>query len=593
MSVVVLDGEKLYHSFVSGANEVVQQRKVLNEINVFPVPDGDTGTNLASTMHNIMEEASPQPTARGTLRSIADAALTGARGNSGIIFAQYVSGLVANTADKAEISVREFAESVRSAVPYAYQAIAHPVEGTMITVIRDWAEAVYALRDSAGDFIELLSHSLQAAAKSVMETPARLKVLADAGVVDSGAKGFMHFIEGFTAFLRTGVPARPTDDARDLEVSAYVEHDAANLTWRYCTEALVEAGGIDLARLRAELEPLGDSLIVAGSETKARLHIHTNAPQDVFYRLRRYGKILQQKVDDMRRQFEAAHERKYPIALVTDSIADLPQEFIDAHQIHVVPLYLMLEDSSYLDKVTIQPEQFYTLMDEVTEYPTSAQPTERTVENLFSFLTTHYASVIAVTVSREMSGTNAVFVRAAERLNSQGARISVVNSRLNSGGEGLVVMRAAEAIAAGRTHDEVLAEIERVIPNTEIMVAVQTLKYMVRAGRVNKVTGIIGRLLNLTPVISIDAAGKGIIKHKALSVAGATKQIFADVRAAVEAGGVERYAIVHARAPRLVEEWRRALVKLTGHEPAYIMDISTIVAMNAGLGTVAVAVIKQ
>ena len=99
--------------------------------------------------------------------------------------------------------------------------------------------------------------------------------------------------------------------------------------------------------------------------------------------------------------------------------------------------------------------------------------------------------------------------------------------------------------------------------------------------------------VNLTPVISIDAAGKGIIKHKALSVAGATKQIFADVRAAVEAGGVERYAIVHARAPRLVEEWRRALVKLTGHEPAYIMDISTIVAMNAGLGTVAVAVIKQ
>ena len=200
MKFTQLTGENIHYSFVSGANQVIAQKKVLNDINVFPVPDGDTGNNLASTMETIIEEAKVNANAYRTFQSIADAALTGARGNSGIIFAQYINGISDSLADEDVISIRSFAESVKNAVPHAYSAISNPVEGTMITVIKGWAEAVHSKWEQAGDFYELLSHSLETAMESLRQTTEKLKVLKDASVVDSGAKGFVHFVEGFAQF---------------------------------------------------------------------------------------------------------------------------------------------------------------------------------------------------------------------------------------------------------------------------------------------------------------------------------------------------------------------------------------------------------
>lgn len=590
MSIMYLDSEKLYYSFLSGAQEVIRNKRVLNEINVFPVADGDTGSNLASTMNSIIKDAKILQSVKGTMSSIADAALTGARGNSGIIIAQYINGIFISLGDEEKITMSSFAETVNDAVPHAYHAIANPVEGTIITVIKDWAEAVYSLRNIALDFHELLSKSMVTAAQSLKDTTYQLKVLEDSKVVDSGAKGFVYFIEGFTEFLKTGkFDATVQVESDDISFTEYPDHKHGEISYRYCTEALVSSQNLDLDLLREELGEFGDSLIVAGNDHRAKIHIHSNAPEKVFHLLRKKGTILQQKADDMVRQNEDAYARKYEIALVTDSIADVPQEIIDAYQIHMVPISLIFDGTTYLDKVTMTPELFYPLLEEVTEYPKTTQPNQKQIENYLATLTSHYDQVIIITVAAEQSGTNNVFRKSSEKFVRNKKRIEVIDSRQNSGAEGLLVMKAAELIHAGHDFDHIVRTIEGLRDKTRILVSVNTLKYMVRSGRLGKISGLAGKIMNLKPVVSLDKNGKGMIEGKAFSEKANTRIIMDILRKTDAEKGITRYAIGHANDPKRAQEFRTSCVKILGKEPEYIMNISPIVGMSAGVGSVAVS----
>jgi DegV family protein with EDD domain len=590
MDISKLDSEKLYYSFVSGAQEVIKNKNNLNEINVFPVADGDTGSNLSSTMHAIILEAKISGSVKETMSSIADAALTGARGNSGIIIAQYINGIFLSLMDEEMITIPSFAETVKKAVPYAYQAISDPVEGTIITVIREWAAAVYSHRDLSATFSELFSKSLVTANKSLEATTSRLKVLQDSRVVDSGAKGFVYFLQGFATFLRTGkVDLEVNDEPVDLAFNEELIHSQGEIHHRYCTEALLSGDAIDLEALKAELALYGDSLIVAGNDHKARIHIHANAPEQVFQVLRKKGVILQQKADDMVRQNESAFDRKYATALITDSIADIPQTMLDRYQVHMLPLNLNFDNTSYLDKVTMTPELFYPLLEEAIEYPKSSQPNPSVVEKYLETVLSHYDEVIILTVAKEQSGTNSVFQNAVSKKLHEGKKIAVIDSKRNSGAEGLLVMKAAEMIAAEVPFDEIVAMIERLRDRTNIFVSVNNLKYMVRSGRLSKVSGMAAMSINLKPVVSIDAKGKGSIAEKAFSEKGNEKKLFRLLEKVNEQQKVSRYAIVHANNPEKAEAYRKRSVALFGKEPEYIMNISTIVGMSAGVGTVAIS----
>ena len=590
MDISKLDSEKLYYSFVSGAQEVIKNKNSLNEINVFPVADGDTGSNLSSTMHAIILEAKISGSVKETMNSIADAALTGARGNSGIIIAQYINGIFLNLMDEETITIPSFAETVKNAVPYAYQAISDPVEGTIITVIREWADAVYSHKDLSANFSELFSKSLIAANKSLEATTSRLKVLQDSKVVDSGAKGFVYFLQGFATFLRTGkVDLEVSDEPEDLSFNEELIHSQGEIHHRYCTEALLSGDSIDLEALKAELALYGDSLIVAGNNHKARIHIHANAPEQVFQVLRKKGIILQQKADDMVRQNESAFDRKYDTALITDSIADIPQAMLDHYQVHMLPLNLNFDNTSYLDKVTMTPELFYPLLEETIEYPKSSQPNPIVVEKYLETVLSHYDKVIILTVAKEQSGTNSVFQNAVSKKLHQGKKIAVIDSKRNSGAEGLLVMKAAEMIAAETPFDEIVGAIERLRDRTNIFVSVNNLKYMVRSGRLSKVSGMAAMTINLKPVVSIDAEGKGSIAEKAFSEKGNEKKLFRLLEKVNAQEEISRYAIVHANNPEKAEAYRKRSVVLLGKEPEYIMNISTIVGMSAGVGTVAIS----
>lgn len=592
LAMKTLDGEKLYNCFVAGAREVIRNRKDLNDINVFPVADGDTGNNLSSTMNSIIATSKVTSSAANTMNSIADAALTGARGNSGIIMAQFINGLYQGLRHQEEVTVSDFADSAKNAVPHAYKAIAVPVEGTIITVIREWADAVYLRKEQAADFYELLAGPLEAASRMLQETTAMLKVLERSKVVDSGAKGFVHFIRGFTEFIRTGRILETAEVTIDFEDQ--VEILEGEPTFRYCTEALlIGAAPIDLEAVKRALKPMGDSLIVAGDPGKVRIHIHSDQPQNVMSSLRGFGTIIQQKADDMRRQYESSFSRKHDIALVTDSIADLPSEYLDAHQIHMIPLNIMVGESSYLDKVTMTPEIFYKLAGELSDYPSSAQPSPKAVEAVFSTLLRHYDEILVITVAGVQSGTFSVFAKAAAEMSKDGKRIEVLDSRQNSGAQGLLVLKAAELIEAGHSLDEILEEVNGLREHTRILVSVNTLDYMVRSGRLGKLSGLAGKLMNLKPVVSLDENGKGIILAKAFSTRSNIKKILEIIAADQTGPGISRYAIVHADDEARALDLKQKMVALLQQEPEYIMNISTIVGMSAGQGSVAVAYLNE
>jgi len=592
MKIRYLNSRRLYLAFLAGGNAVIQDKDYLNRINVFPVPDADTGTNLAATMRSIAETAVVSKSLKTTLRSIADAALSGARGNSGLIFAQFLYSLSTEIENEHHLTVRAFAESVRRAAHSAYRAILHPVEGTMLTVMREWAEAVHQKAAKTADFVELLHDSLQVAKQSLLDTPKRLSVLAKAGVVDAGAKGFVDFIEGVWHFTRDGELREVTQaSVTSPELPQNVHTFKGEITYRYCTEALLQGKNMDLEKVRSIMESSGDSAIVAGSEEKFRFHVHTNAPAGLFYELREVGSTIQIKVDDMRRQYEASYNRRSSVAMVTDSACDLPAEFIDEHQIHVIPFNLSFGTDQYLDKLTITPDQFYTLLKTRREHPQSSQAPVALMQDLFSFLSTFYDSILVFSLSSGLSGAWNFSRQAAEKVAEK--KISVIDTKTLSVAEGLIVMRAAEALSCGASYDEIVRLSEEWIAKTRILVDIATLKYLVRGGRISPMKGLIARLLNLKPIITIDENGKGLPFGKSFGRRGNMKKILRMIGQMAAEKKVWRYAIVHAQNLPRAQAYAQKLEKSLGRPPAYIMDVSPVVGVHNGIGVVGVALMFE
>jgi DegV family protein with EDD domain len=586
-----INGIALYNCFVSGYESLLAQKKHINDINVFPVADGDTGNNMASTFYSITQIPEVSHSASRTLAAIADRALSGARGNSGIIIAQFLNGLAAECADREILTAREMGIALRKASASTYRAVENPREGTLITVISVWAEEMERLANMAHDMRSVFTQALESARKALKKTTDQLDALKKANVVDAGASGFVAFLEGIARMIATGtVPKAHAQIHADAEIedSHDMPGDVEAITHRYCTEALlVRKGATPATPLRDVLKGLGDSLIVSEGIEKTKVHIHTDDPARAFFLLRDYGHIVEQKVDDMRHQFAVTHHPVSKTAIVTDSIADIPHELVERYQIHVIPMKILWGDDEYLDRVTIDAETFYPYLDERAEYPGSSIPDPRRVDQIFAWLAAHYESIIAIPVGKRLSGCWQVMENSAQRLRESGYPVTVIDSRLNSAAQGLAVLSAAEDAARGLPKDEIVARVQGAIDRARIFVSVATFRYMVRGGRVSALKGFIAAVANLKPVVSLDREGKGTAFAASFSQNGSKKKILRHV--AKNRDAVSRYAVVHAGAPKLAREYAEELSGILGKKPEYIMEISPAVGIHAGIGAVAVA----
>jgi DegV family protein with EDD domain len=591
-----LDGKSLYYSFIAGAQKIFEHQDYLNKINVFPVPDADTGTNLASTMLSIVNTHIPTANIKVAAMAIADAAITGARGNSGIIFAQFLYGFGNEIKSNNDIDVISFAEILKKAVRYAYEAIANPVEGTMITVIREWAEFIDSIKNSTDNFIQLLIEAYKIAKKSLQETQHTLEILAKNKVVDAGAKGFVVFLEGMIEFLRYGKLRQLITGWKLAKVGTLPEMVHTRINHRYCTEALVTGEKIDSGVIKKKIGRFGDSLVIAGSTQKLHIHIHTDEPAELFAILAKYGNITYQKVDDMVMQNVAAHERKWDTGLVTDSTCDLPQEIMERFQIHMIPLTLIADGTHYLDKITLKPEQFYQLFEHVKQYPTTSQPGSQEFINKFNFLASHYNSLISVNISSALSGTWSNGTKAAESVSqASGKTISVIDSKSISAGLGLLVYRIALAIEEGWSDEMILEKSQEWVKKIKLLVSPKSLRSFVKGGRVSPMKGFIANLLNLKPIITIDEEGKAVMFDKSFSRKGNIRKVLRLIKEMTGRNRIWEYAVVYSNREtiKMAEWYANELETIIGKKAAYLSTISPVIGISAGRGTVAVIIMFE
>ncbi len=303
MDITTLDGRAYAKFLAAGTYFLRKYRSVLNDLNVFPVPDGDTGTNMYLTARSAMLEASKLETA--ALNEVAAAAaqgsLMGARGNSGVIISQMLRGFAHHVRRRSEIDTFMLATAMREAVAAARQALLRPVEGTIISVAQAAADSAYHLALHERDFYRLANGVLKAANEALDRTPEQLPVLKEAGVVDSGGAGFVYFMEGILRFLpdqkvrATSFPRRPERQAVFTMQQVVGEN-------KFCTEFIIEGATAPVADVRHQLESRGESLLVIGAPPTIKVHIHTDNPDKVQDIAARYGTLTRVKVDNMEQQ---------------------------------------------------------------------------------------------------------------------------------------------------------------------------------------------------------------------------------------------------------------------------------------------------
>lgn len=305
-----IEGVLFRSMLVSGANNLKNERDIVDRLNVFPVPDGDTGTNMSLTMNSAITELdSVASNELGEIsKAVARGSLMGARGNSGVILSQILRGFAQGIEGKDYLQVEDFAIALDSARKVAYKAVIKPVEGTILTVCRETAEAALEMKDMENmeDFLVKL---LEATRRSLANTPELLKALKEANVVDSGGRGFLSILEGMVKAYQ-GNPINAdgsTETKQDFEemMKQDIHAFSGEIKFGYCTEFFLRTYEVDADTFRREIEDMGDSMVVVGDEGIIKIHIHTNDPGVVLQKASAHGALDRIKIENMRLQQEA------------------------------------------------------------------------------------------------------------------------------------------------------------------------------------------------------------------------------------------------------------------------------------------------
>jgi len=374
-------GQDLREMFAAATSWLEKSSADIDALNVFPVPDGDTGTNMLLTMRSTMEEAyrAPDNSASGIAQAMAKGALMGARGNSGVILSQIWRGLAQGLEDKESFTAADLANALQQSALIAYKALSNPVEGTMLTVMKEAAAAAQSqVADGNDDVTSVLEATVNAAGDSVADTPRLLKVLRDAGVVDAGGQGLYTILEGALRYLRGEMELmrlrKPQIIVSELPHTTPLPQVAGveEVPYGYCTEFMLKGEKLEPDNIRKSLEKKGESLIVVGDDSTVRIHIHTMEPGNIVRFATKLGTMHQvsiRNMDEQHQDFLEMQKERMPTTdtsvIVVASGDGLTDVFSSLGAAAVVPGgqtmnpstkdLLQAVESTYSDKVIILP----------------------------------------------------------------------------------------------------------------------------------------------------------------------------------------------------------------------------------------------
>lgn len=581
-----IDSKTVYYSVICGAKEIIKNKDRLNEINVFPVNDGDTGNNLSFMMKSIIDLTDYKSSVKETLSSIAEAAIDSARGNSGIIFAQYLLGLSKSIEEDDKITMEQYASASIYASEYAYNSILKPVEGTIITVMKEWGESLKRFSKKA-NYLEVLLDSFERLENAVEKTKEQLLVLKKANVVDSGAKAFNLFIKGVLYYLNNSITTDVHKQSDEISLDFKEDYSLKNEK-RYCISVLVKDLNTNIDKLKSDLKILGESIAIAGDKNKSKIHIHTNDTIKLFDLLYSKGDIIDINIEDMHLQYNIINNRKSKIALITDSIADISDELINKYQIYMLYLDILHKESSYIDRLSISQKKILEIAKNSNELPTSSRPSLKRIKELYNYLLKYYDSIIVLSVSSNLSGTYESFKKVSEEYAN---KIDVIDTKQNSASQGLLVKKCAELIFSGISQKEIVKIIKS--KHSKILVQVNDISNIIKSGRISRRKGAIANFMGLKPIVSLDEKGRGVLDSISFTSKSSMKKIINHIEKINKKNKIESYNIVYVENIKAAEKLSLMLEEVLGFKPLYIKETSSIVAIAAGKDSVAVSYILK
>jgi fatty acid kinase/fatty acid kinase fatty acid binding subunit len=514
--------------------------------------------------------------------TMAQASVRGARGNSGMLLSQFLLGFRDGIGQRLRVDAAELAAAIGLGFERLQASLDEPMEGTILTVAREAAAEAGRARGES-DLRVFMSRIVNEADAALQRTPELLAALKTAGVVDAGAKGFVRLLEGVKRLIEEGHVAQGAVDRLSASSSAAAQTEVeADRDYRYCTELMIRAPKLpDAADVRKALRAHGGSIVVLSTGDLLKAHVHTDAPEAVFKLASTWGTLESTKADDMRAQHQALQARR-PIAFVSDTACDLPDELVLQYDIGLVPTQLIVDDRAYRDRLELTSSEFFRRLRAGHDASTS-QPTPQAFTDAYQDAARAADHVIAVILSSALSGTYANADAAAKRFDA--ARVTVVDSRSATLGEGLLVIRGVELAAAGWKPDHIVRELLRIRAQSGGFFTVDSLDRLVRSGRLGRGRAWLGTKLNLKPVMALTMEGKiepvGRLRGRD---AARSRMLELLDRALTPRPRALRLGIAHGDIPQFADALRVELVARYQPMQCLVTPITPVIAAHTGIG---------
>lgn len=586
MSDSAIDGKRFKNLFIAGSARLDESKEYLDSINVFPVPDADTGANMSSTMNNAADALHDieDHSLENVLETIQKKLRMEAKGNSGIILSEFFHGMFQKMKKNDSIKPGNFIEAMSHGREAAYSALAEPKEGTMLTMISEAVESLKFAEAEIKDMKNVLEHMVECQRITLAKTPEMMAMLKESNVVDSGAHGFLLFWEGALAYMNNEMDHVILKPIRKV----FKTDQTGQIKYRYCTEALARQCEFDKGELQASLLELGDSLIITGDTELLKIHIHTNEPKTVFAHMKSIGDVIKTKVDDMMAQHQekVASVEKQAVRIIVDSCSDLDLAMREQWDIEMVPLQVIFGDETFRDRIEITADEFYKKLKAEGTMAKTSLPMGSDFIKGFEHVAPHCDRTLAIFLSSKLSGTYQAGKKWGNDFDSD--KIIAYDSQSVSLGAGVMALEAARMARQGETIERIIARLDEIRSKVSILFTVDTLEFLAKNGRIGKAQKFIGQIIGVKPILECKN-GEVCPHSKALGRKRVIDKLITILEGKARADNFEgAYAVVYSDNPEarddLIDRMRDTLTIKT----LVTGQISPVIGAHTGPGTLGV-----
>ena len=599
MKLQFITPETLRQMLISAYQKVISKKESINSINMFPVPDKDTGDNLTATLQGVYDSIHPKKISNITkLRDIAvDGAICNASGNVGIIVTGFLNGFLSNLSNDT-ISISDFNQAFSQGMISAYESIQNPKEGTILDVIQAASNSL-SNSTTKDSFQKALQTAIKKAKKSLDATQLKMDLYQKTNTVDAGGYGFLLMLEGFLDGLNGKKYHFNTTQKISQKTTSFLQI----IDHRYEVISLIQSPKITKEKIISQLINYGNCLDIVQANQKIKIHIHTDLPDEVINLISQYGIVINTKTTDMTQQVEENNNHKQEIGLVVDSTASLDPDFTLENDVSVVQFKAKWEkvDQKITDpKVSIyQKMKLFENQTEKYGWPKTSQPSPQSFLIAFKEQLKKYNFIICITASSAISGSYNCSLQARSFLHtSDQNRVIIPDFRQVGPGQAFLTIKATELIKQGYSYQQIEKTLFTISNNLKVFVTPDKISWAVKGGRVagNKAKIVnFAQKFNFRPTLYLTPKNIGIMKiyfgHKSVSFL-VRKYLNQIIRKTNTLGLPLKVIIQHSCNLNTINKFKNSL-DLTKLQIIHISELSPVLGVHGGPGSISVAVLPQ